>query len=177
MLSICLDGRPEMAAVLGRAPLAVTGGSTEVEGLPGESNCGEIDPAIPLALAADPNLGPEGANLLLTRESGFFGMLGYRATLAEILTERRARVARGREHLLYHMTLAAGAALAALEGLDGVVFSGRYAEHGDKAVAHLLPQIERTLDMPRGSLPWRTCSTPLETIVAEAGLTALLTQR
>jgi hypothetical protein len=131
---------------------------------------------IPLALAADAQLGPEGANLLLTRESGFFGMLGYRTTLAEVLTEKRARVARVREHLLYHMTLAAGAALAALAGLDGVVFSGRYAEHGDKVAACLMPKLERTLDLAPGSLPWRICTMPLETIVAEAGLTALLAQ-
>jgi len=174
MLSICLDARPEMAAVLGRAPLLVTSGSTEVEGLPGETNCGEIDPAIPLAMAADPTLGPERANQLLTRESGFFGMLGYRATLAEVLTQKRARVARVREHLLHQMTLAAGAALAALEGLDGIVFSGRYAEHGDRVAAHLLPRIERTLDLPAGSLPWRVCRTSLETVLAEAGVSALL---
>ena len=174
MLSICLEPRPELAAVRGRSPLLVTSGSTEAEGLPGERNCGEIDPAIPLALAADPGLGPERANLLLTRESGFFGMLGYHATLGEVLGGKHARVARVREHLLYQMLLAAGSSLAALEGLDGVVFSGRYAEHGEEVAARLLPRIERTLALPPGSLPWRVCATPLETIVAEAGVSALL---
>ena len=174
MLSICLDSRPEMAAVLGRTPLTVTSGSTPMEGLPGELNCGEIDPAIVLALSCDPMLGPERANLLLTRESGFFGMLGWPATLGEVLTEKRARVARVREHLLYHMGLAAGSSLAALEGLDGVVFSGKYAEHGDKVASYLLPRLERTLDLPAGSLPWHICRAPLESIVAEAGISALI---
>ena len=174
MLSICLDSRPEMAAVLGQIPLTVTSGSTPMEGLPGESNCGEIDPAIALALAADPTLGPERANLLLTRESGFLGMLGRPATLAEVLTEKRSRFAKVREHLLYHMGLAAGGGLAALEGLDGVVFSGRYAEHGDKVAAYLLPRLEQMLDRPAGSLPWHICRMPLTSIVAEAGISALL---
>jgi acetate kinase len=173
ILSVCLDASPEIAAVLGRTPLVVTSGNTPVEGLPGEFNCGEIDPAIALALAADPEIGPERANLMLTRESGYFGMLGWPATLGEVLTEKRARVAQAREHLLYHMSLAAGTGLAALEGLDGVVFSGRYAEHGDKVAAHLLPSIERTLDMPVGTLPWYICRTPLEAILAEAGATAM----
>jgi acetate kinase len=177
LLSICLDARPEMAAVLGRTPLLVTSGSTPVEGLPGELNCGEIDPAIPLALAADTSIGPEAANLLLTRESGFFGMLGWPATLGEVLTERRARVARVREHLYYHMALAAGSSLAALEGLDGVVFSGRYAQHGDKVARYLLPRIERALDLPPDSIPWETCSTSLDVIVAEAGMSALLSTK
>jgi len=174
MLSICLDSRPEMAAVLGRTPVAVTSGNTPMEGLPGELNCGEIDPSIVLALACNPTLGPERANLLLTRESGFLGMLGWPATLGEVLTEKRARIARVREHLLYRMSLAAGSSLAALEGLDGVVFSGRYAVHGDKVASYLLPRLERTLDLPAGSLPWHICATPLDTIVAEAGVSALL---
>ena len=174
MLSICLDSRPEMAAVHGHIPVAVTSGSTPMEGLPGELNCGEIDPSIVLALACDPTLGPERTNLLLTRESGFFGMLGRAVTLGEVLTEKRARMARVREHLLYRITLAAGSSLAALEGLDGVVFSGRYAEHGDKVASYLIPRLERTLDAPSGSLPWHICTTPLDTIVAEAGISALL---
>ncbi len=174
MLSICLDSQPEMAAVLGRTPLTVTSGSTPLEGLPGEFNCGEIDPSIALALATDPALGPERANLVLTRESGFLGMLGWPATLGEVLTEKRARVARVREHLLYHMTLAAGSSLAALEGLDGVVFSGRYAEHGGKVASYLVPRLERALDLAAGSLPWHICATPLDAIVAEAGISALI---
>jgi acetate kinase len=174
MLSICLDSRPEMAAVQGRTPLSVTSGSTPMEGLPGEFNCGEIDPSIVLALACDPTLGPERTNLLLTRESGFLGMLGFPATLGEVLTEKRARIARVREHLLYHMGLAAGSSLAVLEGLDGVVFSGRYAEHGNKVASYLLPRLERTLDLPAGSLPWHICRAPLDAIVAEAGISALI---
>jgi acetate kinase len=177
MLSICLDSRPEVAAVQGRVPLAVTSGSTPMEGLPGEVNCGEIDPSIALALAADPDVGPERANLMLTRESGFFGMLGWPATLGEVLTEKRARIGRVREHLLYRIGLAAGSSLAALEELDGVVFSGRYAEQGNVVASYLLPRLERTLNLPAGSLPWHTCRTPLDLIVAQAGMAALLTKK
>jgi hypothetical protein len=91
-----------------------------------------------------------------------------------VLTVKRARFAKVREHLLYHMGLAAGGGLAALEGLDGVVFSGRYAEHGDKVAAYLLPRLEQILDRPAGSLPWHICRMPLASIVAEAGISALL---
>lgn len=176
-LSICLDARPEMAAVQGRTPLTVTSGSTPMEGLPGEHHCGEIDPSIALALAADPDIGPERANVMLTRESGYSGMLGWPATLAEILTEKRARVARVREHLLYHMGLAAGSSVAALEGLDGVVFSGRYAEHGDIVARYLVPRLERMLGLADGALPWHICKTPLDVLVAEAGIGALVARR
>jgi acetate kinase len=174
ILSICLESTPELAAVIGRSPLMVTSGSTPIEGLPGEYNSGEIDPAIALALASDPTLGPERANVVLTQESGFFGMLGWPATLGEVLSLKRARIARVREHLLYRMLLAAGSGIAALEDIDGVVFSGRYAEQGSAVADYLVPRLERTLDRSPGSLPWQVCSTTLETIVAKAGVSALL---
>jgi acetate kinase len=172
ILSICLEPQPEMAAVLGHTPLLVTGGSTPVEGLPGECNSGEIDPAIPLALAADPAIGPEKANILLTQESGYSGLLGRPASLHEVLMGKTIRLTQIREHLLYRMCLAAGSSLAALEGLDGVVFSGRYTDCAKIVAAKLLPRLEQTLDLAPGSLPWSTCSLPIETIVAEAGFSA-----
>jgi acetate kinase len=177
LLSICLEARPEIAAVVGRVPLMVSSGSTPVEGLPGEYNSGEIDPAIALALAADPTMGPERANIVLTQESGFFGMLGWPATLGEVLTLKRARVAQVREHLLYRMLLAAGSGLAAIEDLDGVVFSGRYVDHAEQVANYLMPRLERTLDRAKGSLLWKSCHLPLEAIVAEAGANALLKER
>jgi len=174
MLSVCLESTPEIAAVIGRSPLMVTSGSTPIEGLPGEYNCGELDPAIALALASDPALGPERANVVLTQESGFFGMLGWPATLGEVLSLKRARIARVREHLLYRMLLAAGSGVAALEDIDGVVFSGRYAEQGSVVADYLVPRLERALDRPPGSLPWQVCQATLDSIVAEAGVSALL---
>jgi acetate kinase len=177
LLSICLETRPEIAAVHGRTPLMVTSGSTPVEGLPGEYSCGDVDPAIPLALATDATLGPERANIVLTEESGFFGMLGWPATLGEVLTLKRARIAKVREHLLYRMLLAAGSGLSALEGLDGVVFSGRYAGQAKPVAEYLLPRLENTLDLPPHTLPWTVCPASLESIVAEAGATALLGHR
>jgi acetate kinase len=47
ILSICLEPRPEIAAVFGRKPLLVTSGHKPAEGLPGETNAGEI--LVPLA--------------------------------------------------------------------------------------------------------------------------------
>ena len=177
ILSICLEPSPEIAAIRGRTPRMVTGGSTPVEGLPGESSCGEIDPSIPLTLAADPDVGPEQVNLWLTRESGFLGMLGKPTTLGQVLRGKGARIARARALLLYRMLLAAGSAVAALEGVDVVVFSGRYAGASDVVADFLLPKLERSLDRPLLSLPSRVCEAPIHRIVAEAGFSALLARR
>lgn len=177
ILSLCLEPNIELAAIRGRTPRMVTGGSTPLEGLPGERSCGDIDPSIPLALAADPAVGPEQVNLWLTRESGFTGMLGKPTTLGQVLRGKGARITRARELLLYRILLAAGSAVAALEGVDLVVFSGRYAGDAEVIADFLLPKLERAMDRPLLSLPSRVYEAPIHRIVAEAGFSAWLARR
>ena len=43
--------------------------------------------------------------------------------------------------------------------------------------SYLMPRLERTLDLPAGALPWHVCKAPLDTIVAEAGISALIANR
>ena len=61
-----------------------------------------------------------------------------------------------RELLLYRMLLAAGSALAALEGPDAIVFSGRYAQQAAPVAEYLVPRLEQTLDLDPGTLPWQS---------------------
>jgi acetate kinase len=173
ILSVCLESRPEIAAVFGRKPLLVTSGHKPAEGLPGETNAGEIDPAIALAIAADPAYGPEGANAILTSKSGIHGMVGRKCSLAAVLESTKSRLARARSIILYRMLLAAGSAAAALEGLDGIVFSGRYASSAPVVARYLVPRLELALALPEGSLPWVIHDVPLESLVAEATLPML----
>jgi len=67
IISICLEPKPEAAAVLNGRPVMVTGGATPIEGLPGETVCGDIDPSIVLILAEKLDCGPERINDILTR--------------------------------------------------------------------------------------------------------------
>ena len=43
IVSVCLESRPEVAAVIGRRPLMVTSGTTPLEGIPGSTTCGDLD--------------------------------------------------------------------------------------------------------------------------------------
>jgi acetate kinase len=167
ILSICLDAQPEIAAVLGRRPITVTSGATPLEGLPGETNSGEIDPAVALALAGEAGLGPEGANALLVGESGLSGLVGHRVRLDDVLTSTRSECTRAREVLLYRMLLAAGAAAAALGGLDAVVFSGRYVSCAAMVAHHMLPRLERAGALGPDAAEWTIFAKPLEAVLAD----------
>ena len=85
-LSLCLEPQPELAAILGNRPVMVTSGATPLEGLPGETTCGELDPTIVLTLARELDWGPEQINDLLTRQSGVRGLVGRTVRLGELLS-------------------------------------------------------------------------------------------
>ena len=148
ILSVCLEPRPELAACLGRRPLVVTGGNTPIEGLPGETTCGDLDPSVVLKLAHDTLWGPEETSRLLTSQSGLLGLTGRATSLAELLdstdesrdnSDDPLQLARDLfEHCLLR---ACGAGIAALGGLDAIVYSGRYATSGSSLHAWLGPRL------------------------------------
>jgi acetate kinase len=134
VLSICLEPRPELAACRGGQPVMVTGGSTPAEGLPGETSCGDLDPSVVLKLADDGHLGPEGASRLLTCQSGLLGLTGRNVSLAEVLASADDELQLARDVFLHCLLRACGAGIAALGGLDAIVYTGRYANSA--AVLH-----------------------------------------
>jgi acetate kinase len=143
-LSLCLEPRPELAAVIDHTPIMVTSGTTPLEGLPGETTCGEIDPSIILTLAKQLKWGPEQINTLLTRQSGMFGLTGRHVRLGKVMAACSARndpdgpldshggnrVALACAVLAYRILLAAGAGVAAMGGVDRIVMSGQYVHLG-----------------------------------------------
>jgi len=112
----------------------VTGGSTPAEGLPGETSCGDLDPSVVLKLAGDGDWGPEGTSRLLTCESGLRGLVGRDVSLAEALESPDGESQLARDVFLHSLLRACGAGIAALGGLDAIVYSGRYASSA--AVLH-----------------------------------------
>jgi acetate kinase len=164
------EAQPEIAAVLGRRPITVTSGATPLEGLPGETNSGEIDPAVALALAGEAGLGPEGANALLVGGSGLSGLVGHRVRLDHVLASKRSDCVRARDVLLYRMLMASGTAAAALGGVDAVVFSGRYASCSAVVAQHVLPHLERAGALGPHAAEWTVFAKPLEAVLADTAI-------
>lgn len=131
VLSIVLNSLPELAAVVDGRPLMVTGGATPLEGLPGERSCGDVDPSIVLALARENGLGLESINDILTRQSGLLGLVGEPIALAKLFQEDQPEYKLARDVFRYRLLLACGAGVAAMGGVDAIVFSGTYHAVGD----------------------------------------------
>lgn len=167
--SVCLEPKPELAAILGQRPMLVTSGATPLEGLPGEHTTGETDPGILLALARSRSLGPDELNELFTREGGLAALCGRAADLGEILSATDADTRLAREVFTHRLLIACGSAAAALGGLDALVFSGRYAAAGAALQGPLVSRLALALD---GTLDVLTVEASLERILARAGVDA-----
>jgi acetate kinase len=132
IVSICLEPRPEAAAIYGQKPVMVTSGATPLEGLMGDTSCGDIDAGILTAMANEFKWGPERINRLLTEESGFSGMAQKRVTLSDLFEDSGKDMENTREMFLYRLLGVCGSAIAAMGSIDSIVFSGRYRSVGEK---------------------------------------------
>lgn len=173
MLSICLEPKPEIAAVVGRHPVMVTGGVSPLEGIPGQTTCGDMDPGIVLALAEKLGWGPEEINNVLTQESGLYGLTGRRTSVAEILGGQDPRDELARQVLRYRMLQACGAGIAAMGGLDVLVFSGRYAASGPSVAQWLLSRLPGPVARNMGRQDPVVVERDLDSIVADQAAMAV----
>ncbi|HEY3325168.1 MAG TPA: hypothetical protein VGP72_32240 [Planctomycetota bacterium] len=168
-LSICLEPQPEVAGVFGRQPVMVSSGASSLEGIPGETTCGLVDPSLVLILAETLKCGPERINQMLTQESGLRGLLDKPATLPDVFEDGDADCERARRIIEYRILQACGAGIAALGGLDAIVFSGRYASLGEKLGPWLCEKLRLN--------NWQTCSLSLARIVAAKSALLLQTSK
>jgi acetate kinase len=176
-ISICLENQPEIAAVQGRRPVMVTSGATPLEGLPGQTTCGELDPGIVLMLAEKLRWGAEQINLALTRGSGWLGLTGERMGLDTLMTSDRPELQLAADVMRYRMLLACGAGTAAMGGVDRIVFSGRYA-----GLSHLLgPWLQSKLSTAcrhgGGQIVWQEFLESPDRLIADAALGAVGTKK
>lgn len=140
IISICLEPQPELAGVIGLQPVYVTGGVTPLEGLPGHTTCGDLDPGLVVLLSEELHCGPERLNTLFTRESGLLGLTGAPLTFDDLFTAPEEQYALTRHLIRYRLLQACGMAIAALGGLDALVFSGRYLQAGKRLATWLQAQ-------------------------------------
>ena len=174
IVSICLEPQPEVAAVLRDRPVMVTGGLSPLEGLPGQTTCGELDPGIIITLSDKMKWGPERIDAVLTRESGLLGLTGERATLDQVLTAARYEGALVREVMNYRLLLACGAGIAAMGGINHIVFSGRYVDLGEIIGPWLISRLLMKRNAPFVDIQWDCFNTALARVIADQATTLLM---
>ena len=174
IISICMEPQPEIAAVMGSKPIMATSGTTPLEGLPGHTTCGELDPGIVLTLADKLQWGPEQINNVLTRESGLLGLTERPMTMGSLWNSESSESCLAREVMDYRILRACGASVAALGGVDAIVFSGRFADSGNVLGPWLASKLQSLPGLSDKLLTWTCFRESLDSIIAEAATTVAL---
>ena len=107
-------------------------GLTPLEGLVMGTRSGDLDPALVLHIQRELGLSPDEVDSLLNRKSGLLGLSGFSSDMREVLDaadngERRAQLAV--QVYCYRIKKYVGAYVAALGGLDALVFTAGVGEN------------------------------------------------
>ncbi len=169
LVSICLSERPEVAALVAGKPLAMSGGATPLEGLPGHTSAGDVDPGILLTLANRKDWGPEMINECLAKRSGLLGLANRATSLPEALeAERDTDRAFAGDVFRYRLLLACGSCKAAMGGVDSLAFSGPYHQQSRTLGPWLSGKLSRR-DRPCWvKPPWTCLEDSLHRVIADA---------
>lgn len=125
-----------MAAVDRGKSVDTTMGFTPLEGLLMGTRSGDLDPAIVFYILEKDNISPHRINDILNKESGLLGISGVSNDMRDVLkvskcqsakVSKRAKIAI--EIFVYRIKKYIGAYLAAMGGLDAVVFTAGIGEN------------------------------------------------
>lgn len=111
--------------------LATTMGFSTLEGLPMGTRCGAIDPGVLLYLLDHQSFSVRQLEHLLYHESGLLGLSGVSSDMRRLLEQESqdSQVAAAIEYFIYRVHREIGSLVAALGGLDCIVFTAGIGEN------------------------------------------------
>jgi acetate kinase len=126
-----LGNGASMVAVRGGVGIDTTMGFTPTGGLVMGTRSGDLDPSVPLFLLEERGLSPTEVSDLLNKQAGLLGVSGTSADMRDLLNREPddTRAAEAVALFCYQTKKFLGALVAALGGLDALVFTGGIGEH------------------------------------------------
>lgn len=140
-----LGNGSSMAAIRNGISIDTTMGYTPLEGLVMGTRCGDIDPAIPLVLQRTLGMSHEQVDAMLNRKSGILGISGVSSDMRDINEKAAAGHARAKLALdifAYRIKKYIGAYIAAMNGVDLVIFTAGIGERGREERGMILQDME-----------------------------------
>jgi acetate kinase len=104
-------------------------GFTALDGLPMGTRPGQLDPGVMLYLIAQRGMSVAAVTNMLYRDSGLKGLSGFSDDMRELLASDDPNAALAIYHFVHRAALTAGLVAAALDGLDGFVFTACVGEN------------------------------------------------
>ena len=145
IIALMLGGGSSVAAINCGRSIDTSMGFTPTEGIPSSTRCGDIDPAILVYLLKKEDLGPEKIDNIINKESGILGLSRYYQDFREIekgVLSGDSCCIRAFNSYTYRIKKYIGAYIAAMGGLDAIVFGGGIGENSYMAREAILSHLE-----------------------------------
>jgi acetate kinase len=124
-----LGNGASMCALREGASVASTMGFTAVDGLPMGTRCGAIDPGVILYLIDQRGMDVRAVEKMIYNESGLLGVSGVSSDMRALLARDEPGARTAIDLYLYRIRRELGSLVAALGGLDAIVFTAGIGEH------------------------------------------------
>ena len=128
MLVAHLGNGASLCALRNGRSVATTMGFTAVDGLMMGTRCGSIDPGVLLYLMDELGMDARAIEDLIYRKSGLLGVSGISSDMRTLLASDDPAAAEAIDLFIYRIVREIGSLAAAMEGLDGLVFTGGIGE-------------------------------------------------
>ena len=123
-----LGNGASMCAMAAGKSAASTMGFTAVDGLPMGTRSGALDPGVVLYLMDELGMTTRDAQKLIYQESGLLGVSGISSDMRTLLASAEPRAKFAVDLFVYRIRRELGSLVAALGGLDALVFTGGIGE-------------------------------------------------
>jgi acetate kinase len=124
-----LGNGASLCAVNEGRSIATTMGFTALDGLLMGTRCGALDPGVLLYLIETHGMDAGALERLLYRDSGLLGVSGLSSDMRELRAAVEPEAAEAVGLFIYRIVREIGSLVAALGGLDGLVFTGGIGEN------------------------------------------------
>ena len=124
-----LGNGASMCAVKDGRSVATTMGFTAVDGLMMGTRCGAIDPGVILYMMQEHGLDAAAIEDLIYRQSGLLGVSGISSDMRALRASAEPAASEAIALFVYRIVRELGSLVAALGGIDALVFSGGIGEH------------------------------------------------
>jgi acetate kinase len=135
-----LGNGASMCAIDHGRSVANTMGFTAVDGLPMGTRTGTLDPGVIVYLLQHEGMDAKSIERLLYERSGLLGVSGLSSDMRILLASDTAAAREAIGLFIYRIGRELGSLIAALGGLDGLVFTGGIGEHAAEIRAEVCRQ-------------------------------------
>ena len=133
-----LGSGASMCAILDGKSVATTMGYSTADGLIMGTRTGSIDPGVILALMRDDHMDGAGLEELLYRRGGLLGLSGISADMRVLLANGTPEAQEAVASYCYSAARHAASLVAAMGGIDAIVFTGGIGENAAPVRARIL---------------------------------------